>query len=117
MLNTMNDPNIFLDHILHSIVLIEDYTSNITKGEFLNTDFIQDAVIQRIKIIGESVKNLPQNFKEKYLEIPWETIANVRNILECKEVNLELIWETVKTDIPALKKEILKLNEVKITYY
>ncbi len=109
-------PNIFLDHILQSIELIEDYTNDINKEDFLNTDFIQDAVIRRIKIIGESVKNLPQDFKDKYPEIPWETLANVRNVLENEEFDLDVIWETVKNEIPALKTEILKINEVKITY-
>ena len=107
--------NIFLDHILQSIELIEDYTKDITK-EFLNTDFIRESVIRRIKIIGESVKNMPQDFKNKYPEIPWKTIANVRNILENEDCDLEIVWETVKDEIPVLKTEILKMNEVKIIY-
>ena len=108
--------NIFLDPILQSIELIEDYTKDITKEEFLGTDFIQQSVIRRIKIIGESVKNMPQDFKDKYPEIPWETIANVRNILENEDCDLEIVWETVKDEIPVLKTEILKMNEVKIIY-
>lgn len=112
----MTDPNIFLDHILQSIELIEDYTNDITKEDFLTSDFIHDAVIRRIKIIGEAVKNLPQDFKGKYPEIPWAIIANAGNTLESEGYDLELIWETVKTEVPALKKSVLKLNEVKVTY-
>ncbi|MEL7669814.1 DUF86 domain-containing protein [Methanobacterium sp.] len=108
--------NIFLDHILQSIELIEDYTKDITKEDFLNTNFVQEAVIRRIKIIGESVKNMPQDFKDKYSEIPWETIANVRDVLENEDCDLDVVWETVKSEIPVLKTEILKINEVKITY-
>ena len=108
--------NIFLDHILQSIELIEDYTKDMTKEDFLSTDFIQEAVIRRIKIISESVKNMPSDFKDKYLEIPWETIANVRDVLEREDCDLEIVWETVKDEIPVLKTEILKINEVKITY-
>ena len=108
--------NIFLDHILQSIELIEDYTRDITKEDFLNADFIQESVIKRIKIIGESVKNMPQDFKDRYPEIPWETIANVRNTLENEDCDLKIVWETVKDEIPVLKTEILKMNEVKIIY-
>ena len=108
--------NIFIDHILQSIELIEDYTKDITKEDFLNTNFIQESVIRRIKIIGESVKNMPQDFKDKYPEIPWETIANVRDVLENEDCDLDVVWETVKSEIPVLKTEILKINEVKITY-
>lgn len=112
----MNTPNIFFDHILQSIELIEDYTNDITKEGFLSTDFIQETVICRLKIIGETVKNLPHDFKDKYPELLWETIANLGNILEGGECDLEVVWETVKTEIPVLKTEILKINEVKITY-
>ena len=112
----MNTPNIFLDHILQSIELIEDYTNGISKEDFLNTYFIQESVIRRIKIVGETVKNMSHDFKNKYPEIPWETIANVRNALENEECDLEAVWETVKSEIPVLKTEILKINEVKITY-
>ena len=112
----MNDPNIFIDHILQSITLIEDYTANITKKEFLDTNFIQDAVIRRIKIIGKAVESMPDHFKSKYPEIPWETITNVGDTLIHEEVDLDLIWETVKSEIPALKGGILKLNEAKLSY-
>jgi uncharacterized protein with HEPN domain len=108
--------NIFLDHILQSIDLIEDYTKDITKEEFLSTGFIHEPVIRRVKIIGESVKNMPCDFKDKYPEIPWETIANVRDVLESGDCDLDVVWETVKDEIPVLKTEILKMNEVKITY-
>lgn len=67
-------------------------------------------------MIGESVKNMPSDFKDKCPEIPWETIVNVRNVLENEVCDLEVIWETVKDEIPVLKTEILKINEVKITY-
>lgn len=63
-----------------------------------------------------AVKNMPQDFKNKYPEIPLETIANIRNTLESGNCDLEIVWETVKSEIPVLKTEILKINEVKITY-
>jgi len=56
--------------------LIGDYTENITKEEFLNTNFIQDAVIRRIKIIGGPLKICPtiskaniQKFSGKQLQM------------------------------------------------
>jgi uncharacterized protein with HEPN domain len=59
---------------------------------------------------------MPCDFKDKYPEIPWETIANVRDVLESGDCDLDVVWETVKDEIPVLKTEILKMNEVKITY-
>jgi len=75
------DTKIFLEHILESINLIEEYMQDKTKTEFLETKQLQDAVIRRIEIIGEAVKNIPDDIKEKYKDIPWRNIMGMRDIL------------------------------------
>ncbi len=53
------NPSLFLEHILESINLIEQYTGTIKKGDFLDSVSVQDMVIRRLEIIGEAVKYLP----------------------------------------------------------
>jgi uncharacterized protein with HEPN domain len=102
------DPKVFIKHILQSIILIEEYTKPLSKQEFLGCDYIQDAVIRRLEIIGEAVKNLPPDFKERYTNIPWQQIAGMRDVLihEYFGVDLNLTWQTVREDIPSLKSEL-----------
>jgi uncharacterized protein with HEPN domain len=71
------DPKIFIQHILESIDKIEKYTEGQVIGKFLNNYEKQDAVIRRIEIIGEAVKNLPRFFKNKHSVIPWKKIAGM----------------------------------------
>ena len=73
------DPKIFIDHILECIERIEEYTEGITKNEFLNSGQVQDAVIRRIEIIGEAIKNIPAKIKDRYPDIPWKQIAGMRD--------------------------------------
>jgi len=107
------DPKIFIEHILESIARIEEYTKGITKDEFLSSSKIQDAVIRRIEVIGEAVKNIPDEMKQKYPYMPWRKMTGMRDILihEYFGVDLELTWRVVKEDITDLKKRMLRVKE------
>lgn len=107
------NPKIFLTHILESIAEIENFIRNISEKEFENDTKTQDAVIRRIEIIGEATKNLPSAFKNKNPQIEWREMAGMRDKLihEYFGVDLDLVWEVVKNDIPKLKKQILELVE------
>lgn len=108
-----HDPKVYIKYILESIMLIQEYTRQVSKRQFLRRTNLQDAVIRRLEIIGEAVKSLPPDFKDKHDDIPWQKIACMRDVLihEYFGVDLNLTWQTVKEDIPSLKsklEEILK---------
>ena len=107
------DHKVFLDHILESIKLIEEYRSEKTRDDFLKSVGLQDMIVRRLEIIGEAVKNLPQEIKEKHLDIPWKRIAGMRDILihEYFGIDLGLTWEVVEKELPYLKKSIIEIKE------
>lgn len=105
------DIKIFLLHILESIERIENFAGEISTDEFLKSEIIQDAVMRRIEIIGEAVKNIPNSFRNKYSDIEWKKIAGTRDTLihGYFGVDLRLTFKIVKKDIPDLKKKISKI--------
>lgn len=98
---------------MESIDLIEDYTEGITEEKFLSLPQLQDAVIRRIEVIGEAIKNIPIECKNEYPEIPWRAISGMRDILihEYFSIDLKLTWKVVSLKIPELKKKMLDIRE------
>jgi uncharacterized protein with HEPN domain len=103
----MKDNIVFLQHILESIAAIEGYVKGVSKKNFLSSLQLQDAILRRLEVIGEAAKNLPSSFKEKHQNLPWRKIEGMRNFIihEYFGVDLELVWNTIKKDIPVLKQK------------
>ncbi len=107
----------YVSDIADSINKIEKFVGNFTFEEFQKDEKTIYAVVRAIEIIGEAIKNIPASVKNKYKEIPWRDAADMRNKLihEYFGVNLEVVWKTIKEDIPELKEKISELlKELKI---
>jgi len=107
------DPSIFIGHMLDSIKIIEGYSEGMTVADLLGSVDLQDKIIRRIEIIGEAVKNLPEEIKRSHPEIPWRDIAGMRDIVvhQYFGVDLEFVWHVVTKDIPELKQKLLKIQK------
>ncbi len=108
------DPKIFLMHILESILSVKNYTNNISKTEFLSNIQMQDAVIRRLEIIGEAVKNLSMPFRSAHSEISWQKISGMRDVLihGYFGVDINLVWNIIEKDIPNLERQIRNLLNI-----
>ena len=98
---------------------IGDYIQDILDATSKGTRFVEDmkyedfihddktvfAVIRAIEVIGEAVKNIPDDVKDKYPKIPWREMAGMRNKLihAYFGVDIKKIWKAIKEEIPPLK--------------
>ncbi len=74
------------------------------------------AVIRAVEIIGEATRNIPEEIRTKYPEIPWRDASDMRNKLVHRYfgINLEVIWQTLGEDLPMLAvalQEIIRREE------
>jgi len=103
----------YINHILDAINDIEKSIKNISREKFEETKDIQDANIRRLEILGEAAKNISKKLKEKYKEVEWNKIIGTRDkmIHHYFGVNLDIIWNIIKKNLPELKKKIQKIKE------
>ena len=104
---------LYLQDIWESTLAIEEYTQNLAEDEFYSNRQVQDAIIRRLEIIGEAVKNVDDDFRNKYPQIPWKKIAGMRDIIahEYFGVKLERVWDVVRKDLPHIKQHMLLIME------
>ncbi|MCM8827336.1 MAG: DUF86 domain-containing protein [Candidatus Omnitrophica bacterium] len=109
----MRDAKLYLKDILEAINAIEEFVKDIELENFKKDDMRSSAVIRKFEIIGEAAKNIPDRIKEKYPYIPWKDIAGMRDRLIhfYFGIRYELVWSTIKLDIPKLKSEIKQILE------
>jgi uncharacterized protein with HEPN domain len=98
-----------IDDILEAIDKIERYTYDFDFDAWQNDEKTIDAVIRNLEIIGEASSHLPIEIQEQYEDVPWGMMKGIRNILahEYFGVDLEILWKTIKEDLPNLKKRLL----------
>ncbi|MBA7518249.1 hypothetical protein ES705_10318 [subsurface metagenome] len=102
----------YLKDILEAISKIENYTKNISFNDFVRDELIKDAVVRNLEIIGEAVKNIPDDVKNKRPEVEWKKIAGLRDILIHAYFGIddEIVWDVVKSRLLELKEKIAEIR-------
>jgi uncharacterized protein with HEPN domain len=106
----VKDQRVYLGHILEAIHDIEQYAS-VGRDAFMTDRMRQDALIRKLEVIGEAVKNLSDNTKQRRPETPWRRIAGMRDRLthDYFGVDLALVWVAVERELPNLKTAVEQL--------
>jgi uncharacterized protein with HEPN domain len=113
---TKRSLSLYTKDILDSIEKIEEFIEGMDFDKFQDDDKTSSAVIRKLEIIGEAVKQLPDEIRDSYKKIPWKEMAGMRDKLIhwYFGVDYEIVWNVIKEEIPQLKP-ILKEIADKIT--
>jgi len=95
----------FIEDIINAMNKALKFVEDLSYVEFTGDDKTIFAVIRAIEIIGEAVKNIPEDIRKKYPEVPWKGMAGMRDkvIHGYFGVDIKVVWDTVKKRIPEVK--------------
>jgi len=95
----------FIEDIIDAMDKALKFVEDISYEEFTKDDKTIFAVIRAIEIIGEAVKNIPEDIRKEYPEIPWRGMAGMRDkiIHGYFGVDIKVVWDTVKKRVPRVK--------------
>lgn len=105
----MRHEELFLQDIVEAANTIDGFLDNVSKDDFLQSDLIQSAVLQKLAIIGEASARVSYEIKSKYLEVPWKQIIGFRNITVHAyfSMNWEIVWVAATQNAPALREQVI----------
>ena len=98
----------FLSDIQEAVHRIADYTHGMDYGMFLGDTRTQDAVIRNLEIIGEATKHLSEQLRSAWTDIPWRSMAGIRDRLihHYFGVTLDIVWQVAIHELPVVDEQV-----------
>lgn len=105
------DYRLFLDDIKTACEKILRYTRNMTFEQFTVDEKTFDAVVRNLEVIGEAIKNIPDEIRQKYPEVEWRKIAGLRDIVvhEYFGIDEEILWDIVERRVADLLERVRRI--------
>jgi uncharacterized protein with HEPN domain len=106
----VNGQRLYLGHIREAIADIRTYAA-VGEPAFWADRMRQDAIIRKLEVIGEAVKHLSDETRDRQPDIPWKQIAGMRDHLTHAYfgVDLALVWRVTERDLGPLDAAVAAL--------
>lgn len=101
----------YLDHMQQAATDACSFVDGMGKDDFLEDKRTQQAVIMSLIIIGEAaakIMDVYAEFTQAHPEVPWRSMRGMRNRIAHGyfDINLDVVWDTVRTALPELLKQL-----------
>ncbi|MBE7025825.1 MAG: DUF86 domain-containing protein [Ruminococcaceae bacterium] len=104
---------IIVEKILKYISKVLEYTKDTEHDALISNSILVEACVFNLSQIGELANKIDKDFEESNSSIPWRVLYGLRNkiVHDYEGVNLVLIWDIVKEDLPKLHSQLKELNQ------
>lgn len=100
-----------LRHMVDAANEAQSFVAGKSKAELLQDRKLALALVKSIEIVGEAASKVSRDLRAKAPEIPWVDIVAMRNRLihGYFDINLDVVWQTVTTELPPIVTQVEKL--------
>jgi uncharacterized protein with HEPN domain len=102
------DYKVFLQDVLDAIANVAEFVGPMTLDEFKADKKTLHAVVRNLEVIGEAVKGVPPEVRQRRPQVPWQRIAGLRDILihHYFEIDVDIVWDIVQNKLPELRQHV-----------
>jgi uncharacterized protein with HEPN domain len=106
----------YLRHIRQAAEEACGFVEGLRKEHFLTDKRTQNAVLMCMMVIGEAATQVMDRYPEfadRNSDVPWRNMRGMRNRIAHGyfEVNLDVVWDTVKNALPGLLGRLPNLGD------
>ncbi|RMD98006.1 MAG: DUF86 domain-containing protein [Calditrichaeota bacterium] len=109
----MRNYRLYLQDIVAAMESIEQFIAGMDFESFQADDKTASAVMRKLEIVGEAVKQVPEEIRRRHPEVPWKEMAGLRDKLIHFYFGVDyfLVWRAITERVPRVKKEIQAILE------
>ena len=102
---------LYLSDILTSISKIKRYTAGMSYEQLIADELTFDAVVHNLQIIGEAVKNIPSEIRDRYPQVEWRKMAGLRDVIAHAYFTIDdqIVWDIVQNKLDDLHQKIQQI--------
>ena len=100
-----------LRHILDEIDFLLAESHALSRDAFLKDPLRQRAFARSLEIIGEAVKRLPRDFRQRHTDVEWQLIAGMRDHLihGYFSVDYDVVWDAATRKVVELREQVWRI--------
>ena len=104
----MKDDNYYIQKIRKDLEFMVVHMQNVNIEDLNADEVLLDSMLFRMIQISENAKKLSEKYKENNCDIPWKAMSGFRNriVHDYGNVDLDIVYETLKNDIPDILEKL-----------
>lgn len=108
-MDNMKDDNYYIQRIRKDLEFMVIHMRNVDIEDLKKDDVLLDSMLFRMIQVSENAKKLSDKYKENNCDVPWRALSGFRNriVHDYGNVDLDIVYETLKNDIPNILEKLV----------
>jgi len=105
------DPKVRLLHMRDHARKAVEMTQGRNRSELEKDEMLSFALARLVELIGEAANQTEKETRARHPQIPWSSMIGMRHRLihEYDKMDQDILWDTIKQDLPKLIAELDKI--------